>query len=71
MVRGDRHRLSLELYANVRPIKLLPGVLHGVHGRHREVWDPSKVDLVIVRENTEGLYSGMASASRGVRRMCG
>ncbi len=52
-------RMRLELYANVRPVKLWPGVRHRIHGRHVQVWDPAKVDMVIVRENTEGLYSGI------------
>ena len=42
-------RKTLDLYANVRPVWNLPGV-------------PSRfenVDLVIVRENTEDLYSGL------------
>ena len=42
-------RTELDLYANVRPALLLPGV----DGPFRNV------DLVIVRENTEGLYSGL------------
>ena len=42
-------RKALDLYANVRPIKNLPNV----PSRY------SDVDLVIVRENTEGLYSGL------------
>lgn len=44
-----RLRQALELYANLRPVITLPGV-------------PSRfenVDLVVVRENTEGLYSGI------------
>src|SRR5439155_1110721 len=41
-------RQEFELYANVRPVKsIVPG------GRYQNV------DLVIVRENTEGLYVGM------------
>lgn len=55
-VLGNRSRL--DLYANVRPVKLYPGVLHGLSGRFREVWEPGKVDILFVRENTEGLYSG-------------
>jgi isocitrate dehydrogenase (NAD+) len=44
-----RLRQSLDLYACVRPVHTLPGV---------DV--PYKdVDLVVVRENTEGLYSGL------------
>src|SRR5215469_4248706 len=42
-------RKSLELYANLRPVKNLPGVKS-----HFE-----KVDVVIVRENTEDVYSGL------------
>ena len=42
-------RKALDLYANVRPIKALPNV----PCRFPEL------DLVIVRENTEGLYSGL------------
>ena len=53
------NRIALELFANVRPIKLFPGVKHKIHGEHRLVWDPSKVDMVFVRENTEGLYGGI------------
>jgi isocitrate dehydrogenase (NAD+) len=42
-------RKSLELYANLRPVKNLPGVKSRFQG----------VDVVIVRENTEDLYSGL------------
>ena len=42
-------RKALDLYANVRPIKTLPNVPSRYSG----------IDLVIVRENTEGLYSGL------------
>ena len=52
------NRFKLDLYANVRPIKMYPGIQHRIHGGSRRVWDADKVDMVIVRENTEGLYSG-------------
>ena len=42
-------RQSFDLYANLRPIKNLPGV----KARYENV------DLIVVRENTEGLYSGI------------
>jgi len=42
-------RQTFDLYANLRPIKNLPGV----KARYQDV------DLVVVRENTEGLYSGI------------
>src|SRR5688572_32939044 len=43
-----RLRQGLDLYASVRPVRTLPGVKTPYSG----------VDLVVVRENTEGLYSG-------------
>jgi isocitrate dehydrogenase (NAD+) len=43
-----RLRKDLDLYASVRPVRSLPGIEVPYSG----------VDLVVVRENTEGLYSG-------------
>jgi isocitrate dehydrogenase (NAD+) len=45
-------RQALDLYAAVRPVRNLPGVAT----RFQDV------DLVIIRENTEGLYSGIENA---------
>ena len=42
-------RKALDLYANLRPVRNLPGVSSRFSG----------VDLVIVRENTEDLYAGL------------
>jgi isocitrate dehydrogenase (NAD+) len=42
-------RKTLDLYANLRPVQTLPGIKSRYDG----------VDLVIVRENTESLYSGL------------
>jgi isocitrate dehydrogenase (NAD+) len=42
-------RKTLDLYANVRPVQTLPGV----KSRYEDV------DLIVVRENTEDLYSGL------------
>ncbi len=50
-------REGLDLYANVRPCRLYPGVTHRISGGYRTVWEPKNVDLVIVRENTEDLYT--------------
>src|SRR5438874_6920097 len=44
-----RLRQGLDLYASVRPVRTLPGVKTPYE----------KVDLVVVRENTEGLYAGL------------
>jgi 3-isopropylmalate dehydrogenase len=41
-------RIVLDLYANIRPARSRPGLPH---------WGRTPVDLVIVRENTEGFYS--------------
>jgi isocitrate/isopropylmalate dehydrogenase len=53
------NRMKLDLYANVRPVRCLPGMRHGISGRFAPVWRPDAVDMVIIRENTEGLYSGI------------
>jgi isocitrate dehydrogenase (NAD+) len=42
-------RQTLDLYANVRPVRTMPGV----ETRFKDV------NLIVVRENTEGLYSGI------------
>lgn len=52
------NRKKLDLYANVRPVKLYPGVKHKIHGRLVQVWEPGKVDYVVIRENTEDAYTG-------------
>src|SRR5437870_9742605 len=52
------NRQKLDLYANVRPVKLYPGVKHKIHGRLVQVWDSEKTDYVVVRENTEDAYTG-------------
>ncbi|MGL4421104.1 MAG: isocitrate/isopropylmalate family dehydrogenase, partial [Gemmataceae bacterium] len=44
-----RLRQGLDLYASIRPVKTLPGVKVPYTG----------VDLIVVRENTEGLYAGL------------
>lgn len=44
-----RLRKTLDLYANLRPVKSLPNVIT----RYEDI------DLIIVRENTEDLYSGL------------
>jgi tartrate dehydrogenase/decarboxylase/D-malate dehydrogenase len=44
---------GLDQYANLRPVRLLPGVVGPLAGV-----GPEQLDWVIVRENTEGEYSG-------------
>ena len=57
-------RSGLDLYANVRPVKLFKGIQHKIHGKFNSVWNASKVNLSILRENTEGLYYGALQRSR-------
>jgi isocitrate/isopropylmalate dehydrogenase len=52
-------RSNLDLYANMRPCRLNAGVAHRISGEYRTVWSPQNVDMVIVRENTEDLYTPM------------
>ena len=56
-------RSGLDLYANVRPIKLYEGVPHKIHGGFRQIWEPGMVDMTILRENTEGLYHALLRRS--------
>jgi len=44
-------RFKMDLYANVRPVRLLDATLCPLKGM-----EPSDVDFVVVRENTEGVY---------------
>jgi 3-isopropylmalate dehydrogenase len=48
-----RLRFELDLYVNLRPVKLLPGAPTPLAGK-----GPSDIDLVVIRENTEGSYVG-------------
>jgi tartrate dehydrogenase/decarboxylase / D-malate dehydrogenase len=47
-------RQELDLWANIRPARLLEGIPCPLAGR-----GPADVDIVFVRENTEGEYSGV------------
>jgi len=47
-------RFGLDLYANIRPVKALSDRLVPLKGRAAK-----DVDLVVFRENTEGIYVGM------------
>ncbi len=56
-----RLRFALDLYVNLRPVKLYPGVATPLAGR-----GPDDIDLLVVRENTEGAYVGAGgSVHRG------
>ncbi|MBF0316985.1 MAG: 3-isopropylmalate dehydrogenase [Nitrospirae bacterium] len=48
-----RLRFELDMYVNLRPVKLYPGVDCPLKDK-----GPKDIDFVVVRENTEGLYAG-------------
>ena len=47
-------RRHFDQYVNLRPVKLMPGVVSPLAGR-----GPGDVDFYVVRENTEGEYSSI------------
>jgi 3-isopropylmalate dehydrogenase len=56
-----RLRFELDLYINLRPVKLYEGVETPLKDK-----GPEHIDFVVVRENTEGLYAGAGgSLKRG------
>ncbi|MCH1867325.1 3-isopropylmalate dehydrogenase [Nocardioides sp. CFH 31398] len=52
-----RLRFELDHYVNLRPTRLFPGVVSPLA-------DPGEVDFVVVREGTEGPYTGNGGALR-------
>jgi 3-isopropylmalate dehydrogenase len=54
-------RFELDLYINLRPVRLYPGVAPALAGK-----GPDDIDMLVIRENTEGPYVGAGgSAHRG------
>jgi 3-isopropylmalate dehydrogenase len=49
-----RLRFELDQYINLRPVKLYPGVDCPLKDK-----GPQDIDFIVVRENTEGIYTGM------------
>ena len=47
-------RRAFQQYANVRPVRLMPGIPCPLSGRK-----PGDIDMVVVRENNEGEYSSI------------
>ncbi len=54
-----RLRFELDQYINLRPVKLYPGVETPLKDK-----GPEHIDFVVVRENTEGLYTGSGGLLR-------
>jgi 3-isopropylmalate dehydrogenase len=51
-------RFELDQYINLRPVKLYPGVETPLKDK-----GPADIDFVVIRENTEDLYTGMGGVS--------
>ncbi len=49
-----RIRFGFDLYVNLRPVEVLPGLEPPLRGKRRE-----DIDMLFVRENTEGEYAGL------------
>ncbi len=73
-------RARLDLYANIRPIRLRPGIVSPLRA-----FEPGQIDYTIIRENSEGLYASrgagavlrddtavdmMIMTRKGVERVC-
>jgi len=47
-------RFSFDLYVNLRPVEILPGLKSPLRDK-----GPAEIDMLFIRENTEGEYSGL------------
>jgi len=47
-------RFTFDLYVNLRPVEILPGLKSPLAGK-----GPAEIDMLFIRENTEGEYSGL------------
>jgi tartrate dehydrogenase/decarboxylase/D-malate dehydrogenase len=52
-------RREFDQYINLRPARLMPGIIAPVVRRDGSARAPGEIDMVIVRENTEGEYSSI------------
>ncbi|MDD2919065.1 tartrate dehydrogenase [Rhodoferax sp.] len=52
-------RREFDQYVNLRPARLMPGIIAPVVRRDGSARQPGEIDMMIVRENTEGEYSSI------------
>jgi tartrate dehydrogenase/decarboxylase/D-malate dehydrogenase len=52
-------RREFDQYINLRPARLMPGIIAPVVRRDGSARQPGEIDMYIVRENTEGEYSSV------------
>jgi tartrate dehydrogenase/decarboxylase / D-malate dehydrogenase len=54
-----KFRREFDQYVNLRPAKLMPGIRSPLVDRQGQPLKPGDIDMLIVRENTEGEYSSI------------
>jgi tartrate dehydrogenase/decarboxylase/D-malate dehydrogenase len=54
-----KFRRDFDQYVNVRPARLMPGIRSPLVDRQGQALAPGAIDMLIVRENTEGEYSAV------------
>jgi tartrate dehydrogenase/decarboxylase/D-malate dehydrogenase len=54
-----KFRREFDQYVNLRPAKLMPGIRSPLVDRQGQPLKPGDIDMLIVRENTEGEYSSV------------
>jgi tartrate dehydrogenase/decarboxylase / D-malate dehydrogenase len=54
-----KFRREFDQYVNLRPCRLMPGIRSPLVDRHGQARPPGGIDMMIVRENTEGEYSSI------------
>jgi tartrate dehydrogenase/decarboxylase / D-malate dehydrogenase len=54
-----KFRREFDQYVNLRPARLMPGIRSPLVDRQGQALKPGDIDMLIVRENTEGEYSSI------------
>ena len=60
-----KFRREFDQYVNLRPARLMPGVRSPLVDRQGQPLAPGAIDMMIVRENTEGEYSSVGGRMYG------
>jgi tartrate dehydrogenase/decarboxylase / D-malate dehydrogenase len=60
-----KFRREFDQYINLRPVKLMPGIVAPVVKRDGSAYAPGEIDFYVVRENTEGEYSSVGGRMFG------
>jgi tartrate dehydrogenase/decarboxylase / D-malate dehydrogenase len=60
-----KFRREFDQYVNLRPAKLMPGIRSPLVNKQGQPLAPGDIDMLIVRENTEGEYSSVGGRMYG------